>query len=236
MRTGFENILTVDGATGAGKTTLLRALAKRYRCVAVELGPLVRTVSWLAERRRMTIADAVAQLALLDSQGRLCIERPAAGALSASEVEIDGVPLQQQIFSRRLAPATAATSLDATAMAWIHGFVRETLRGRTAVLSGREAARLVCPSAGLRIHLNADAVVRAERKRQQLVACGLRSAFVDDAVVIGAPTTAHISIDTTHLDASEVAQRIGAFAELRLGWNERRTAESALVQIAVPAP
>ena len=98
---------------------MLRALAERYECVAVELGPVVRIVSWFAERRGLTVIDAVAALACLDAAGSLGIDRPGAGDLAASEVQLDGKLPRQQICFGALGAATAAASLNPEAMSWI---------------------------------------------------------------------------------------------------------------------
>jgi cytidylate kinase len=238
MNDGFERILTVDGATGTGKTALLRALVARYDCMALELGPVVRAVSWLAETRSMTIADAVAELARADATARLRIDSPAAGNLAASEIELAGLPLRQQLFSGRLAAATAATSRDGEAMDWINGLVREKLRGSTAVVSAREAARCVCPTAGLRIRLEADARERAARKRRLLVDSGMPTIFVDDVSLVRPSDAVHVALDTTGLDAGEVAQRVFGLVDRHLHWTYKlgvRSTGCALSE-TVPPP
>ena len=104
-------------------------------------------------------------------------------------------------------------------MNWIHGLVRETLRGRAAAVSAREAARRVCPAAGLRIRLEADASERAVRKRRQLLASGVRGIFVDDASLIGPSDGVHAVVDTTGLHVNEVAQRVFRMVDSHLQWS-----------------
>ena len=74
---------------------------------------LVRGASWL------TVIDAVAALARLDAAGSLRIDRPGAGDLAASEVQLDGKLPRQQICFGALGAATAAASLNPEAMSWI---------------------------------------------------------------------------------------------------------------------
>lgn len=219
--TGFEHVLTVDGATGTGKTGLLRQLAARYPVAAIELGPVVRAVSWVSRRHGITVPDAVAVLARLEGEGRIAIDRPGADSLAASDVELDGIRLGAEMFSSDLAATTAAASVDPEAMAWIHGFVAATLRGRAAVVSARQAARSVCPAAGFRIRLEADARVRAARKCAQLRALGLRPAFVDDSHLMSPLDEVDAALDTTHLDADQVATQVFALVERQLGWRPR---------------
>ena len=221
MHPGFEAVLTVDGASGTGKTTVLRALTERFACIAVELGPVVRTVSWLAHRRQLSVMDAVAELARLQAARRLRIDRPAAGLLAASEVELDGTVMRQNIFSGDLNAALSAASLDPDVMPWVHGLVREDLRGRAAALSAREAARKVCPTAGLQIRLEADPHVRRARKHVQLQEAGLRPVWLDDVRLLGPPATRQWVIDTTHLSPGDVADVVAERAGTVLGWQRR---------------
>jgi len=222
MQTSFEQIVTVDGASGSGKTTLLRALAGRYDCTAIELGPVVRTVAWFAVTRRLSVIDAVAEMSRLASVGRVKIDRPAAGDLAASEVELDRLLMRQQIFSRRLNAAVTAVSLDAGAMAWIHSLVRTTVSGRRAVVSAREAARVVCPAAGLRIQLEASPQERRARKHRQLVQAGMQPNWLDDAQLLGSSEGVHWVVDTSRLSAEQVADVVGHRIERSLSWRSLR--------------
>jgi cytidylate kinase len=221
MFSGFQNVLTVDGASGTGKTTLLRSLAERYDCTSVELGPVVRTISWLVERRGLTVADAVAVLVGLNAKGALRIDRPGTGDLAASEIELGGKLLRQQIFSGWLGPATAATSLDREAMLWIHGLIRETVRDHRAAVSAREGASVLCPSAGLRLRLYASAAERANRKSVQLRRAGIRPGWIDDERLLGPATGVHAVIDTTSLTPGQVLSQVSLFVERHLGWSRK---------------
>jgi len=216
--TAFEHIITVDGATGSGKTTLLRALAMRLGIPAVELGPIVRTVAWLAEREQIPVVDAVALVAGLEASGRLRIDRPAAGHLAASEVEVDGRPLRQQVFSGRLNQAIAAASLDSIVMSWIHSLFRESLRSRRAVVSGREGASRIFPTAGARIRLEADSSVREARKRHQLTQAGMRPIWLDDVQLLDPPGSEHVVLDTTLLSIEQVSELALRIIGGQFGW------------------
>ena len=56
--------------------------------MALELGPVVRAVSWLAETRGMTIIDAVAELARLDASARLRIDQSGCRRPGRFEIEL----------------------------------------------------------------------------------------------------------------------------------------------------
>jgi cytidylate kinase len=216
--TGFEQVVTVDGASGSGKSTVLVALRERYGADATEFGPVVRTIAWWARQRRIPVVDAVALLARLDAGGKLSIAESPTGALAASEVVLAGAPMRQRVFSGALSDALAVASADAAAIAWVSGLVRARLRGRRAVLSGRQAADAICPEAGLRIRLEASSSIRATRKRSQLAAAGLRPHWIDDVRLLGPPRNVGLLIDTTDLNIDTLKDRVFREVESKLGW------------------
>lgn len=217
----FSNVVTVDGPSGSGKTTLLAALHRRYAASPVEFGPIVRTLAWWAKNHQMTIADTVALIASLDARGCLTIATTSSATLAASEVVVLGTPMRQRIFSSALSEATYVASHDPIAVAWIAGLVRARIRGQRAVLSGRQAAQLVCPDAGLRIRLEASSKVRATRKARQLVTAGLKPGWSDDIRLLGSPAETDLLIDTTSLTISELEREVFRVVESRLGWRSQ---------------
>jgi cytidylate kinase len=218
MRAGFQNVITVDGASGAGKTVLLCGLRARFGCTALEAGPVLRTLAWLSQHQALTTPDAVAVMARTQALGRLRIDRPGAGELAASEVDLDGLLMRQSTFSGALLPALVAASQDTEVVSWMQTLVRETIRGRHAAISGRQAAESIGPSAGLRVRLQASPQIRAERKRTQMLSAGLRGPWQDDAVLLPLDPAVDLAIDTTRLSIEDVLHRVASLAEARLHW------------------
>jgi cytidylate kinase len=216
----FEAVLTVDGATGSGKSRLLRELANRYGCETIELGLVVRTVAWLAERERSTAADAVARLAVLSRRGDFRLISSSTAGVTASEVLFHGQSQLDEVLGPRLGLATAAVSSDQDAMAWVHSFVRELARGKRAAISGRRAGVAACPQAGLKIRLEASWATRRARKALQRNDFRLGFAVVDDAAILPGRGSDQISVDTDELEVAEMVEAVSALAEERLGWRE----------------
>lgn len=214
---GFERILTIDGPSGSGKTRLLHELARRYSCLVLELGPIVRTVAWWAHNYRLTIADAVAVISAEAARGRVLISQPSAATLAASEVVIRGEPMRQRVFASRLTTALEATALDPRAMSWVYMLVAAELRGKSGAISGRALATQLGP-AGLSIRLDADVAVRNVRKRLQRTQAGLSPSWRDDAHLLEPPAPHVILIDTTTRSPYEVATLVFRLVEQTLGW------------------
>ncbi|MDQ3629891.1 MAG: (d)CMP kinase [Actinomycetota bacterium] len=210
--------MTVDGPSGSGKTSLLLALERRYDCLAVEVGPIVRTVAWWADRHRLSIDDTIAALARRHGLGQVVIGKPGSPQLAASEMEVAGLPMRQRVFSGALGPAITATAGNPLALLWIEQLVRAELRGWPAVVSGRQAASRLVPDAAFKLQLTADRGVRADRKARQLVAAGLRPIWHDDARLLLDLRPDQALLDTTTMTAAQVLETVSALIDQRLVW------------------
>jgi cytidylate kinase len=217
----FNGILTIDGASGTGKTTLLHGIGDRFGCTVLELGPIVRSAAWLSSRDRTTTADAIARLDRFRERDVLRVDRVAAGMLSATEVELDGILPRQDSFSSALGDATVAVATHSEAMEWIYALVRATIRGRRAALSARDGASSVCHEAPLHICLEASPSARAARKRHQLQSAGLGGRWLDDAILCRWPERVNVMLDTTFMTTDEVLKHVSGAIERRLGWQPR---------------
>jgi cytidylate kinase len=217
---GYGHVVTVDGASGTGKTSLLLALASRYRCRAVEIGPIVRLVGWLAARDGVPVSTAVASLAVLDRAGYLDIAAPGGAAYAASDVVLLGAETSKTAFSAISDRALASVSSDTDALSWIFALVQQNVFGLAAIVSGRQVAHRIGLGAGLRIRLDASVGERARRKQRQILRAGRDDVWRDDSYLVVGPTTgAQVTIDTTTLSPDAVADIAGAEIERRLGWN-----------------
>jgi len=129
-----------------------------------------------------------------------------------------GVPMRQRIFSATLREPLVRASDDPTIVEWVAQLVRVRLRGERAVLSGRQAATVVCPEAGMHVRLEAAAAIRAGRKLDQLRQAGLSPRWSDDVRLLGEPHGCDLALDTSARSAHEVAREVFRTVEARLGW------------------
>ncbi len=158
-------IITIDGPSGSGKTTVGRTVANRLGLPLIDTGLIYRAVAYECLRAS---GDP--------GQG------PAATQYAASlQVTLGNGPRPTlRINGRRLVHGLPSTSahlyLDQVERAVPLIARQESVRaallpkqrgllGGGAVLLGRDAGTTVCPEAGLKVYLDADAAVRAQRLR-----------------------------------------------------------------------
>jgi cytidylate kinase len=199
-------IVAIDGPAGAGKSTVARRLAERLGYRYLDTGAMYRALTWLAMTRDIPLGEGprLGELAesnpiALDEDGRVWIDdTDVTAAIRKSRID-------------RLVPVVAR-----------HPQVREVMRARQrelseggdAVIEGRDIGTVVCPGADVKIYLNADREVRADRRLAErpeigadALATDLRLRDQSDAARMR-PAQDAVQIDTTELDVEDVVGRI----------------------------
>ncbi len=160
-------VIAVDGPGGAGKGELTRRLASGLNFGLLDSGAIYRVLAYAARK---------AGLALFDEES-LCRE---AEVMNLSfEVEGDGVHVMLNGEDVSSAIRTEDAGVNASKVAQFPS-VRQALLQRQRdfrqdpglVADGRDMGTVVFPDAQVKIFLDADAEVRAQRRVKQLMAVG----------------------------------------------------------------
>jgi CMP/dCMP kinase len=163
-------IVAIDGPAGAGKSTLARRLAARLGYLYIDTGAMYRAVALWALREGIAFDDA-ARLEQLAEHAVI--------ELSDSRIGLNGEDVSSDIRAAEIADAASRVSaLPAVRRA----MVRQQQRlgaSASVVMEGRDIGTVVFPEASVKIYLDADPRVRAERRLSDLEARG-ESAPLDD--------------------------------------------------------
>ena len=216
MTTVRKLVIAIDGPAGSGKSTIAARLAKKFGYVNLESGAMYRALALQAMEQNVSLDDGDALRQLAD---RTVIELEPSG--EGNRVLLDGRDVSRRI---RDADVTAAASRVS-----IHPQVREVMVRRQralgqnggVVMEGRDIGTAVFPNADIKIFLDADQSVRAERR---VVQAGLRSPEETQRVtaelaardqrdrtraaspLVAAPDAVHI--DTTHKSIDDVVAEV----------------------------
>jgi CMP/dCMP kinase len=159
MSTTRKLVIAIDGPAGSGKSTIAARLARKLGYVNLESGAMYRALALKAMENNVTLDDPEALRELAENTA-IRLEPGGEGNM----VLLDGRDVSQRI---READVTAAASRVS-----VHPPVRQLMVARQRALGkdggvameGRDIGTAVFPNADVKIFLDADATVRAERR------------------------------------------------------------------------
>ncbi|MEO6206186.1 MAG: (d)CMP kinase [Mycobacteriales bacterium] len=203
-------IIALDGPSGSGKSTVAKAVARHLGWRYLDTGATYRAVTLAVLRAGVDLADSatVAQVAAAaDVRPRTDPDAPG--------VDLDGAAVDAEIRGPAVTAAVSAVSAVPAVRAQLVALQRE-VAGQDAVIEGRDIGTAVFPDAPVKVFLDADVAVRAQRRSLDAeVGVNVPSGDVVDAVAAdlarrdrldtartASPLVA--AADAVHLDATEL--------------------------------
>jgi cytidylate kinase len=155
-------VVAIDGPAGSGKSTLAEALAERLGLPYLNTGWMYRALTREALIRGIDVDD-VDRLVRLAGELRFDLDR----TVRPPTLSVEGKPPREDLSAPEVEARVSAVSS--------HPRVRDVMRREQrrlgaggAVLEGRDIGAVVLPDATLKVFLDADPEVRAERRARQL--------------------------------------------------------------------
>ena len=216
-------IIAIDGPAGAGKSTIASRLARKLGYVNLESGAMYRALALIAIDNDASLDDEPA-LVKLAQNSRIQLEP----TLGGNRTLLDGHDVSARIRERDVTEAASRVSVHPGVRAWMVERQREMGAGGGVVMEGRDIGTKVFPDADLKIFLDADPVVREQRRMQQQkikgevaasVAADLRERDRRDRTRAASPLMAAkdaVVIDSTALSEDEVLAQVEELALSRL--------------------
>ena len=224
MTTTRPLVIAIDGPAGSGKSTIAARLAKKLGYINLESGAMYRALALKALEYQVSLDDPKALRQLAEKTAIQLEPQP-----DGNRVLLDGRDVSQRI---READVTAAASRVS-----VHRPVREIMVARQrrmgarggVVMEGRDIGTAVFPGAEVKVFLDADARIRAQRRVAQngihtpeeargmvedLVARDQRDRIRAVSPLIPAPDA--VILDTTNLSIDQVVTRIEELVHHRL--------------------
>ncbi len=211
-------IITIDGPAGVGKSTAARGLAEARGLMYLDTGATYRALAYAARRRGLKPADDTLALMRLARGLPLRFRLTASGQIT---VLLGGADVTSAIRTEAISKAAAQLSRHPHVRKVMVRLQRRLSNRHDVVAEGRDTGSVVFPHATYKFFLQADLLIRAKRRQQELLQLsGRRRSLrrvrqllrlrdeIDQTRQTGrlVKPAGAITIDTSHLDAAEVAQ------------------------------
>jgi len=216
MSTSRRLIIAIDGPAGSGKSTIAARLAKKLGYVNLESGAMYRALALKALERQVPLDDGDA-LRKLAEDTVIHLEPRGEG----NRVLLDGRDVSQRIREADVTAAASQVSLHPSVRQLMVARQRELGKDGGVVMEGRDIGTAVFPNADVKVFLDADASIRAERRLRQngsssnegraqvlaeLAVRDERDRTRSASPLVAAPDAVHV--DTTHKSIDEVVAEV----------------------------
>ncbi len=217
-------IIAIDGPAGAGKSTIAARLARKLGYVNLESGAMYRALALKAIDKDASFDDESALMKLAE-ESRIQLEPTREG----NRTLLNGHDVSARIRERDVTEAASRVSVHPKVREWMVEHQRAMGAGGGVVMEGRDIGTKVFPDADLKIFLDADPVVREQRRMEQQkikgevaanVAADLRDRDHRDRTRAASPLRAAedaVVIDSTSLSEAEVLAKVDELARNKLG-------------------
>jgi cytidylate kinase len=216
--------IAIDGPAGAGKSTIASRLARKLGYVNLESGAMYRALALKAIEKDLSFDDEAALLKLAQ-ESRIQLQ-PAVGG---NRTLVNGHDVSQRIRERDVTEGASRVSVHPKVRAWMVARQQEMGAGGGVVMEGRDIGTKVFPNADLKLFLDADPVVREQRRMEQQkisgnvaanVAADLRERDKRDRTRAASPLVAAddaVVIDSTGMSEAEVLMKVEELARKIIG-------------------
>jgi cytidylate kinase len=216
-------IIAIDGPAGAGKSTIASRLARKLGYVNLESGAMYRALALRAIEWDTSFDDEAALLKMAQDS-RITLDR----IIGGNRVLLNGKDISARIRERDVTEGASRVSVHPKVREWMVARQREMGLGGGVVMEGRDIGTKVFPDADLKIFLDADPVIREQRRLDQqrvqgapaeTMAAELRERDRRDRTRAASPLVAAedaVKLDSTHMTEDEVLDQIEELVQQRL--------------------
>ena len=212
-------VIAIDGPAGSGKSTIAKIVAEKLHFRYIDTGSMYRAVAWKSLLKNVDLSDekTVAEVArnvkidLVPKDG-------------GQSVLVDGENATNQLKQEKISRAAAVVAAQPMIREIMTKKQRELGNREDVVMDGRDIGTVVFPQAEKKFFLDAEPKERGRRRFDELKTKN-QEANLDLATIVEqvkqrdyedrtrkiAPLRQAddaISIDTTHLDISQVVDQI----------------------------
>ena len=216
-----EKVIAVDGTAASGKGTLAKRLAKELGFAYLDTGKLYRYVGARLLARGIDPQDEAEAIAV--AQGLNTTLKPE---------DLQDPALGSDENGQAASKVAALTGVRTALLDYQQNFAKTPPGGASgAILDGRDIGTVICPDADLKLYIDANLEIRAQRRFKELQSKGISVTY--DAVLADMlerdkrdssratapmkPADDAIVLDTSTMSADDVFDKVRSAVTDRLG-------------------
>ena len=220
-------IVAIDGPAGTGKGTITNLISKELGLVNIDTGVTYRCVALYAIRNNIKLEETQK---IINSLKNIHIEMK--NENGEQKVFLNNEEVTKEIRNKEVTKIVSQVSSIKEVRYKMVELQRKLAQGKDVIMEGRDLTTVVFPNANVKIYMDADEKIRAQRRHKEMQEKGIQMTYEevlkniqirdknDKEKEIGALKIAEdaIYIDTTGLSIEEVKDKIlNIIKESRLG-------------------
>jgi len=169
--------IAIDGFSSTGKSTVAKRLAKELGYVYVDTGAMYRAVTFYAVKHGFIGKENFNRKALINKLNDISLEFVFNENIGYAEMYLNGVNIEKEIRSLTISNFVSPVATVSEVRKYLVEIQRNMGKEKGVVMDGRDIGSVVFPDAELKIFLNADPKIRAERRLLELKEKGFEGDF-----------------------------------------------------------
>ena len=210
-------IIAIDGPAATGKSSTTKAVAEKLGFMYLDTGAMYRAVTLAVLEKDISLTNEYTLESFLTSLDLniLYIEK-------TLMIELDQLDVTDRIRDPEVTAKVSEVSALPAVRKTMVKFQRKLASGKDCIVEGRDIGTVVFPNADLKFYMIADASIRAERRKKDLLTLGknkdiseleteIKNRDRKDSTRVHSPLSKaedSIIIDTSHLDFHEQVNMI----------------------------
>lgn len=209
--------IAIDGPSGAGKSTIAQLLAKELKYIYIDTGAMYRSVALYCLNNGVDLSNKEKVESLLDN---ISIEITHIDGMQ--HLILNGEDVTERLRVQEVAGGASIVAAIPGVRRFLTEIQKEMADKANVVMDGRDIGTFVLPGAGVKIYMDADPDIRAQRRTSELAGKGIHAdkeqikseiiqRDIDDKNREHSPLTQAedaIYIDTSKLSKNEVVNMI----------------------------
>lgn len=209
--------IAIDGPMGSGKSTIAKLVAKKLNVTYIDTGAMYRAVALFFIEKGINLDDQENIEKYLER-----INISVQYINDTMHIFLNNIDVSEKIRTRAVSAGASEVAVHTNVRLRLVELMQHMAAQNTVVMDGRDIGSNVLPNAKLKIYLDADVEVRANRRYQEFLQKG-ESVFLQDIIsdikirdhrdktranspLIQVPDA--ILIDTTSLSISQTVDKI----------------------------